>query len=63
MNFPITTDVGLSFIIKEKTKLKSRLRHEKITSIGVMSPSRTFLKSMANRRNLPKAATFTISDE
>ena len=39
MNFPITTDVGLSFIIKEKAKLKNRLRHKKIISTGVMSPS------------------------
>ena len=39
MNFPITTNVGLSFIIKEKAKLKNRLRHKKITSTGVMSPS------------------------
>jgi len=31
--------VGLSFIIKEKVKLKNRLRHKKITSTGVMSPS------------------------
>jgi len=31
--------VGLSFIIKEKAKLKNRLRHKKITSTGVMSPS------------------------
>ena len=37
MNFPITTDVGLSFIIKEKAKLKNRLRHKKISSTGVMS--------------------------
>ena len=35
----ITTNVGLSFIIKEKVKLKNRLRHKKITSNGVMSPS------------------------
>ena len=39
MNFSITTDVGLSFIIKEKAKLKNRLRHKKITSTGMMSPS------------------------
>ena len=39
MNFPITTDVGLSFIIKEKAKLKNKLRHKKITSTSVMSPS------------------------
>ena len=39
MNFHITTDVGLSFIIKEKAKLKNRLRHKKITRTDVMSPS------------------------
>jgi len=39
VNFSITTDVGLSFIIKEKAKLKNRLRHKKIISTGVMSPS------------------------
>jgi len=37
--FPITTDVRLSFIIKEKAKLKNRLKHKKITNTGMMSPS------------------------
>jgi len=39
VNFHITTDVGLSFIIEEKTKLKNILRHKKKTRTGVMSPS------------------------
>ena len=39
MNFHITIDVGLSFIIKEKIKLKNRLRHKKITNTGMISPS------------------------
>ena len=39
MNFPITTDVGLSFIIKGKAKLKNRLIHKKLTSTAMMSSS------------------------
>jgi len=39
VNFSITTDVRLSFIKNEKAKFKNRLRHKKITSTGVMSPS------------------------
>ena len=39
MNFLITIDVGLSFIIIKKAKFKNKLRHKKIISTSVMSPS------------------------